>query len=49
MDATWQLCFATITGFQYHPANPSDERLSLEECAKIADDMYKLTMERSCQ
>ena len=48
MYTTWQIYFAGIASIQYHPANPPETRMSLEECAKVADKMLKLTEERKC-
>lgn len=45
-ESVWSMYFASITSFQYHPGNPSIGRLSLEECAEIADKMVKLQHER---
>lgn len=32
----FDLYFSVIAGFQYHPANPAHQRMSLEDCAKVA-------------
>jgi hypothetical protein len=46
----WEIYFCTIAGFQYHPANPSEIRMSLEDCAKVCDEMVKISEERKrCQ
>lgn len=45
---TWQLYFIGIASIQYHPANPPETRMSLEDCAKVADDMLKITEVRKC-
>lgn len=44
----WQLYFVGIASIQYHPANPPEKRMSLEEAAKVADEMIKITEERLC-
>lgn len=36
---TFDMYFASITSFQYHPANPAAQRLTLDECATIAVQM----------
>ena len=38
----FDMYFASITSFQYHPANPPESRKSLAECAGIALDMIAL-------
>ena len=38
----FDMYFASITSFQYHPANPVDTRLSLHECADIALKMIAI-------
>jgi hypothetical protein len=45
---TFELYFAGIASIQYHPANPPETRMSLEECAEVADKMVKITEERLC-
>ena len=42
----WVIFFAQIAGIQYHPANPPETRMSLEDCAKVADNMQKIMEER---
>lgn len=37
--------FASITSFQYHPANPAAQRLTLDECATIAVQMMQVRAE----
>lgn len=39
---TFDMYFASIVSFQYHPANPAATRLSLHECADIALEMLKI-------
>lgn len=34
--------FGQIVGIQYHPANPSDKRMPLEQAAHIAKEMVML-------
>jgi len=38
--------FAGIVSLQYHPRNEPENRMSLEECAKVADQMMKITLDR---
>lgn len=38
----FDMYFASITSFQYHPANPVDTRMSLEACAALAIEMMIL-------
>lgn len=40
----WTLYYLTIVGWQYHPGNK--EKLSLDDCAKVADEMAKHTQRR---
>lgn len=35
----WDMFFGNLVGIQYHPANPPEKRLSLEELAHVADLM----------
>lgn len=42
----WSNYFAGVTAFQYHPANAGKTRLSIEECAKVADQMMDETHKR---
>jgi len=35
----FDMYFASIASFQYHPANPAATRLTLDECARIAIQM----------
>jgi hypothetical protein len=42
----WTLFFGQVAGIQYHPANPKDQRASLNEIADIADEMLKIAKER---
>jgi hypothetical protein len=35
----WTVCYSGIVAFQYHPRNPVDARMSLQECATVADGM----------
>lgn len=44
-ETAWSMYFASITSFQYHPANHGNEK-SLEECAKIADQMIEIQHKR---
>jgi len=44
----WDIAFAQVVGIQYHPANPSDSRLSLEELALVADEML-IERNKRCQ
>lgn len=37
--AEWAMYFASITSFQYHPRNDPDTRMTIRECADIADQM----------
>lgn len=39
---TFDMYFASIVSFQYHPANPSATRLTLYECAAIAIQMMQV-------
>lgn len=36
----WAMMYATVVGFQFHPRNPPQERMTLVEAAQIADAMY---------
>lgn len=40
----WCLFFTSVVSFQYHPG--TKQRLSLVECAAIADEMLQLAMSR---
>jgi len=40
----WAMFFSSVVGFQYHPGMKI--KLSLIECAQIADDMYAQYMLR---
>ena len=42
---TFDMYFASITSFQYHPANPAAQRLTLDECATIAVQMMQVRAE----
>lgn len=33
---TFDLYFASVVSFQYHPANPAHARMSLEDCMWVA-------------
>lgn len=35
----WDMYFAGICSFQFHPKNAPADRLSVEQCAEIADMM----------
>lgn len=35
----WISFFSGIAAFQFHPSNPPKNRISVEECAEIADTM----------
>lgn len=35
----WSMYFSGIVSFQYHPSNPPESRLTIEQCAEIADEM----------
>lgn len=37
----WDMFYSGLVGIQYHPANPPDQRLSLEYLAEVADAMLK--------
>lgn len=39
LEAAWVICYSTVVGWQYHPR--VDKPLSLEECAKVADEMVE--------
>jgi len=39
IETIWAMYFSSVTGFQYHPANPPKSRLTIMECANIADLM----------
>lgn len=41
-DAIFAMYFSGIAAFQFHPANPALSRMSLEECADVADRMVEL-------
>ena len=45
-NTKWEIYFAGIASIQYHPANPKETRMSLEECAQVADKMLEITKER---
>lgn len=36
-ELAWDMYFANVLGIQYHPANPVNGRLSIKECALVAD------------
>lgn len=36
----WSMFFSSITGFQYHPKNAAENRMTVEDCAKCADLMW---------
>lgn len=40
----WCMYFAGIVAFQMHPRN--DKPIDLEKCAKITDDMVRLTIHK---
>lgn len=44
----WDVFFGQIVGIQYHPANPADKRMSLQEIADVVDEMMIVREER-CQ
>lgn len=35
----WDMYFSGLVGIQYHPGNPPENRMSLEDLAHIADLM----------
>lgn len=45
MITVFDLYFASIVSLQYHPANPPDKRMSLQECAEVAMRMCMLRNE----
>ena len=48
----WTIYFTGVTSIQWHPKNQNNpERLTLEQCATIADEMLLITNERfpKCQ
>lgn len=38
----WDMYFGAVVSLQYHPANPPEQRMSLEELAKVADAMLEV-------
>jgi len=40
----WSMYFTSVVSFQYHPG--TKERLSLYDCARVADDMFDLFLIR---
>ena len=48
-NTKWEIYFAGIASIQYHPANPKETRMSLEECAKVADEMVEITNKRQSE
>ena len=39
---TFDMYFASIVSFQFHPANPAATRLTLDDCATIAIQMMQV-------
>jgi len=35
----WDLAFLQIAGWQFHPGNPVDNRVSVVDCAALADQL----------
>lgn len=46
IPATWSCFYAGIVALQYHPRNDPTFRMSLEECARVADAMMHEYVER---
>lgn len=42
--ALWSMYYSGVVSFQYHPGNK--EKLSLEQCADIADEMLAQALKR---
>lgn len=42
MFTVFDMYFAGIVSIQYHPRNPPEERMTLEECAQVAVDMLAI-------
>jgi len=44
----WAMYFAQVAGMNLHPGHQKDEtkRLTLEQCADMADNMLVITLER---
>lgn len=36
-EIAWDIYFANVLGIQYHPANPAHSRMSVADCARVAD------------
>lgn len=45
MDIIWAMFFSSVVSMQYHPGSRAD-RMSLDHCADIADEMLKIYYER---
>lgn len=43
----WLMFYGQVAGIQYHPANPPEQRQSLEDIADIIDEMLKIAKERT--
>lgn len=41
-EVIFAMYFGQVTGIQYHPANPADSRMTLEECADVAIEMMQI-------
>ena len=39
--AVWAVFYSGVVAIQYHPSNPPDKRMSLEDCALVADGMLQ--------
>lgn len=40
----WSMFYASVVSFQFHPG--TKERLSLDDCARVADEMLSHALER---
>lgn len=40
-EAAWAMYFAGIVAFQYHPRNEPAERMTIKQCAEVADAMLQ--------
>jgi hypothetical protein len=46
LETYFAMYFAAVASIQYHPANPPDKRMSLQECANVAAAMLSIHYER---